>query len=475
MIPLSAGQLAAVVSGTLAGGAVEDILITGSVEFDSRAVTPGGLFVALVGERVDGHDFASAAADTGAVLTLASRAVATPCVIVDDVLVALGALARHISNQLPKLTTIGITGSAGKTSTKDMVAQLLSGYGPTVAAAGSFNNELGLPITVLRADANTRYLVLELGARGLGHITWLTEVAPPQIGVVLKVGQAHVGEFGTLEVTAQAKGELVAALPSDGVAILNADDDRVAAMRSRTDASVLTFGRNTADVRADNIAMDTYGRARFDLVTDAGSAAVHLQFVGSHQVSNALASAAVGVAVGMDIAAIADGLSTAQALAPGRMQVTNRRDGIAVIDDAYNGNPDSMRAALDAIRDYPTTGARWAVLGFMSELGDTEQVAHEEIGAYAADAVDRLVVVGERASGFAIGFRRAQAASDTDATVHLVTDVRAAAELVSAAWRPGDTVVIKASHAAGLQETARLLIAAPPADGVPPSDIATTT
>src|SRR6185369_448066 len=273
MIPMTLAEIADAVGGTLVG--TGDPVVTGSVEFDSRKVTPGSLFVAFEGEKVDGHDFAPAAVAAGAVGVLGTREVDAPTILVGDPLAAMGALARALVDRLPQLHVIGITGSSGKTSTKDLIAQLLRRLGPAVAPPGSFNNELGLPHTVLQADQDTRFLVLEMGARGIGHLTYLCGIAPPDTGVVVNVGVAHIGEFGSVENIAIAKGELVEALPRDGVAVLNGDDERVRAMVSRTRALVVLAGE-AADctVRADAVTLDERGRASFQLVTPEGAVAV---------------------------------------------------------------------------------------------------------------------------------------------------------------------------------------------------------
>ena len=240
MITLTLAEAAAALGGELRD-ADPQAVITGAVVADSRLVAPGGLFLALPGERADGHDFAEAAHAAGAVALVVARDVAGPRIVVPDVLAATGRLARAVIDRLPGLQVIAITGSAGKTGTKDLLGDLLEPSAPTIAPVGSFNNELGLPLTVLRADEQTRFLVLEMGARGLGHIAYLTEIAPPSIGVVLKVGTAHIGEFGGQQAIAEAKGELVEALPADGLAVLNADDPRVAAMAGHTAARVVTY------------------------------------------------------------------------------------------------------------------------------------------------------------------------------------------------------------------------------------------
>jgi UDP-N-acetylmuramoyl-tripeptide--D-alanyl-D-alanine ligase len=267
VIAMSLGAVAAIVGGAL-HDADPSTVVTGTVEYDSRAVGPGGLFLALPGEHVDGNDYAGVAIEQGAVAVLATRAIDGPRIEVADGIAALTALAAAVARKLPA-TVIGVTGSSGKTSTKDLLAHVLALGGPTIAPAGSMNNELGHPYTVLQADGDTRFLVLEMGARGIGHVRHLTEIAPPRIGVVLNVGTAHLGEFGTRAAIAQAKGELVEALPPDGVAVLNADDPLVAAMRSRTAARVVTFGETvTADVRAGDVRLDELGRPAFTVRAD---------------------------------------------------------------------------------------------------------------------------------------------------------------------------------------------------------------
>src|SRR5579859_2997514 len=329
MIPMTLGEIASGCDGVVAGG-VASVVVDGSFVIDSRAAGPGDVFVAVVGARVDGHSYAPAAFARGAVAVLGTRAVpGGPCVVVPDVVAALGALARLVLSKLPSVTIAGITGSSGKTSTKDLAFQLVSRLGPCVAPAGSFNTEYGLPLTILRCSLETRYLVLEMSARGIGHIAYLCGIAPPQVGAVLNVGHAHAGEFGSIEAVAIAKGELVEALPESGVAVLNADDPRVLAMAARTKARVVTFavaspslspGSGVADVRAEDVRLDSLGRALFTLVTPEGSVAVTLRVHGAHQVPNALAAAALARALGLPLAQIAAGLSAAEARSRWRME-----------------------------------------------------------------------------------------------------------------------------------------------------------
>ena len=460
MIALTLGELAGIVGGELAPGTDSAATVGAPAFIDSRKTVPGGLFAAFDGAHADGHAFAAAAIEAGAAAMLGSRDAGVPAVIVPDVQAALGTLAREVLRRLPELTVIGLTGSSGKTSTKDLLGQVLATHAPTVATEGSLNNEIGLPLTVLRVDEDTRYLVLEIGARGVGHIKQLCELAPPTVGLVLNVGTAHVGEFGSKELTAQAKGELVEALPRDGLAVLNADDPYVIAMAERTQAPVLAFGdRPSARVHGTGVLIDEQGRANFTLAADGVEAKVALRLVGEHQVANAVAAAAVCVGVGMTVPKIAAGLSAAEPLSGGRMSVEHRADGVIVIDDAYNANPESMRAGLKALatlaRSRPEARS-WAVLGQMAELGERSAEEHDAIGRLTVRLrVDRLLAVGPEArmihagaSHEGSGGQESQAVADPDEAIAVLR-----AEL-----RPGDVVLVKASNSVGLRRVARALL-----------------
>ncbi|HTQ91064.1 MAG TPA: UDP-N-acetylmuramoyl-tripeptide--D-alanyl-D-alanine ligase [Streptosporangiaceae bacterium] len=470
MIPLPLARIAQITGGQLRHGDPAAV-VSGEVVIDSRRAGPGGLFAAVAGERSDGHDFAAAAVAAGATAVLATRPVPVPSVIVADVPAALAALARAVVDALPAVRIAGITGSSGKTSTKDLAAQLTERLGPVIAPAGSFNNEFGHPLTVLRADASTRYLVLELSARGLGHIAYLCGIAPPRFGVVLNVGHAHAGEFGGLDQVARAKGELPEALPADGAAILNADDPRVLAMAARTRARVVTFscvpgspGMSSALLRAADIRLDDLGRPSFTLLTPEGSAPVTLRLHGAHNVPNALAAAALARELGLGLDDIADGLGAAVARSRWRMEVRQRGDGVTVINDAYNANPESVRAALDALahlaRSQLAQGGRgFAVLGHMAELGDTSRSSHEDIGEYAARVSDSrlagLIAVGEEAAPLLAGARRVQS---WPGEALAAADGAAALELLANRLKPTDVVLVKASRAAHLEGVAAALL-----------------
>jgi len=456
MIALSVTQIAEIVGATADRVTDPGALVTGPVVIDSRKAGPGALFAALPGSRADGHDFARAAMASGATVVLAARPVGLPALIVPDVAAALGALAAAVVRRVPGLAIAAITGSAGKTTTKDLAAQLAESLGPTVAPQDSYNNEIGHPLTVLRVTGQTKYLVAEMSARGPGHIAALCEISPPRVGAVLCVGHAHAGEFGSIDDVALAKAELPAALPADGVAVLNADDARTATMARRTAARVVTFGRSPrADVRAAGVAVDQAGRPVFTLCTEAGSAPVRLRLHGEHNVSNALAAAAVAGEFGMDLAAVAAGLSAATARSRWRMEVTRRPDGVTVINDAYNANPEALAAALSALAGMAGRGRAFAILGHMTELGAQAEELHEQAGQQAARAgLAGLIVVGEQAAPMLAG---AKADPSWRGELLQVPDAQTAVAAVGRLVRPGDVVLVKASRAANLQRVALAL------------------
>ena len=451
MVPLSATAL----RGALGARGGPDGDFTGEVRIDSRAVQPGDLFVALPGEQVDGHDYVERALQAGAFACVVQRD--TPGqYVVPDSLVALQDLARTVFAQ-DQPRTFGITASSGKTSTKDLLAHVLRGFGETLAPVGNFNNEIGLPLTATQRTPTTRYAALEYGARGPGHIAFLCGIARPDVAVVLNVGSAHLGEFGSAEAIAQAKGELVEAAAAR--AVLNADDPRVLAMRSRTDRPVRTFGLSSgADVRATDVRLDDLGRASFRVEGEP----VQLQLTGEHHVSNALAVVAATLGdVSDDLPRLAAALGEARPASRWRMEVTERADGVTVVNDAYNANPESMRAALKtlAVMSAGKTRRTWAVLGAMGELGPDERAAHMDLGRFVVRLdVSRLVVIGELAGGIHAG--AVLEGSWGEESVH-VDDVDAAVALLRAELAPGDVVLVKASRSAGLERVAAALVEDP--------------
>jgi UDP-N-acetylmuramoyl-tripeptide--D-alanyl-D-alanine ligase len=454
-------------TGATQAGPAPDVVVTG-VTADSRTAAPGVLFVALAGERTDGHDHAGAAVAAGAVAVLSARPVQDlPCLVVPDPLEALQALAAAtFAVEQPR--TVGITGSSGKTSTKDLLATVLRGLlgdQPVLAPQGSFNNELGLPLTLLRRTAATRAAVLEYSARGVGHIAFLCGLARPHVAVELNVGTAHLGEFGSPEGIARAKGELVEAVTGpDPLVVLNADDRRVMGMQERAPAGarVVTFGTGpAADVRTDGVELDDDGRPRFRLVTRHGDAPVQLRLRGEHSASNAAAVAAVVLEGGFceDVGRVAGLLGRAEPASRWRMEVHERADGVTVVNDAYNANPDSMRAALKtlAVLSRGKTRRTWAVLGHMAELGEAERDAHLDLGRYVVRLdLSRLVVVGERAGPIHAG--AVLEGSWGEESVH-VEDADHALALLREQVRPGDVVLVKASRSAGLERVADALLA----------------
>ncbi len=487
MIDLTLAEVAEAVGGRLTDVADPAVVVHGAVVVDSRVVEAGGLFVAVPGDRVDGHGFTAAAISAGAVAALVAHPTGVPAIVVPDTVAALGRLARVVLDRAQQrdrsgLRVVAVTGSSGKTSTKDLLAAVLErhdrddGRGrhdrdATIAAPGSYNNEIGLPLTVLRVTDRTCHLLLEMGARRAGHIAALCAIAPPAVGIVLNVGSAHAGEFGGREATAGAKGELVEALPADGLAVLNADDPLVREMAARTAARVAMVGTGVdADVRAVDVDLDGRGRPRFTLCTQAGRAPVALQLYGEHQVGNALAVAAAALELGIPLAEVAAALSEATPRSRWRMEVRERADGVTVVNDAYNANPESVRAALRTLAAMAAGRRSWAVLGEMLELGPDSPAEHDAIGRLAVRlGVSRLVAVGAGARpvhlGASLEGSRDLAAGWSGESV-AVPDTGAALDLLDREVRPGDVVLVKASRAAGLERVAEALLAA--ADDVAP-------
>ncbi|AIX99709.1 UDP-N-acetylmuramoyl-tripeptide-D-alanyl-D-alanine ligase [Arthrobacter sp. PAMC 25486] len=472
MIDFSAAQIAELTNGTLSAGTDPATRINmATIATDSRELVPGGMYVAKAGENADGHDFLAAAFGSGAVLALAEREVAMddagtpfPAVIVADAVLAMGTLAAAVVARIREhsvLDVIGITGSAGKTTTKDLLAGILSAAGETVAPVGSYNGEVGVPLTVFRAVESTRYLIIEMGATKMGQISYLSNIVHPDLGVVLCVGSAHAGEFGSIDNIAQAKGELVAALAPNGRALLNYDDARVRAMAARSSAPVTFFssadaaeGAAPADaVQARKVRTNEDGQPEFELTFPGvdGAFQVSSKLLGLHHVTNLLAAASAAHALGMAPEAIAASLNSQTATSRHRMERTDRSDGVSIINDAYNANPESMRAALRTLAELGGSGARrtWAVLGEMLELGDDSVLEHDAVGRVAVRLnISRLLVVGTGARAMHVG---AVMEGSWGNESMFLPDADAAEEILRAELAPGDIVLFKSSNGAGLR------------------------
>ncbi len=450
---LTAAEIAAATGGEVVAGPPDREATSYSI--DSRVLEPGGCFVALVAAR-DGHTYVPDAWARRAAVAVVTRTVASPppdaaVVRVDDGLVALGALGAAARARLPDARVIGITGSAGKTTTKDLTTAAMATR-RVHASPASFNNEAGVPLTLLGAAADTEVVVTEMGARFAGNITALTDIARPDLGIITHVGLAHAGPLGGADGVAQVKGELLEALPATGLAILNADCPHVAALAARTDARVVLVGTSpTADVRITELILDDELRPHFALSTPWGSARVRLGLHGGHHATNAAmaATAAAELGVPLDVAAAGLAHTTSAAL---RMELTRTPAGLTIIDDAYNSSPTSAAAAVHALGQLAVTGRRIAVLGEMLELGSHAAESHTQLGRLTGPAgVDLVVAVGPGAASIATGAR------DVGVPVVTVADPCAAVTVVADTVRAGDAVLVKASRAVGLEYVAAAL------------------
>lgn len=459
MIRLTLSEIADRLAGSLhpAGtDATPGTVVEGTVETDSREIVPGGVFVAKRGDDTDGHLFVGAAVERGAALAIVEHPVDERIaqIVVEDAVTALGELARFVverARDAGDLTVIGITGSNGKTTTKNMLATILAAEGETVAPIRSFNNAVGAPTTMLRATPSTRYLIVEMGASGIGDIARLVAIARPDIGVVLKVGLAHAGGFGGIESTLQAKTEMVSDLAGDAVAVLNSDDPRVASMADKTNARVLRFGQEApADIRATDIVGSRTGTTFTAHVPGEEPVAISLRVLGEHHVSNALAAISVAHVLGVPLVRSAAALETLTRAERWRMEVLGGRDDVTIINDAYNASPDSMSAAIKTLAQIAEPGKRTiAVLGAMSELGEYSGDEHDRIGLQLVRLnISRLVVVGPEARRMHIS---AINEGSWDGESVYFGDMDAAYDYLAAELAPGDTVLVKSSNSAKLR------------------------
>jgi len=445
MIQMSIAEMAQIMEGR-ANGDVE-LSNQAQFHFDSREVKAGDIFLALKGERADGHDYVADAISRGAVLSIVSRAVSIPHILVGDVLVAIAKLASYVRGELKGLKVIGITGSQGKTTTKDLLFSILSNEGETIASLASFNNELGVPLTLLRCTDKSKYCILEMGARKSGDIAALTSLANPDVGAVLKVGNAHLGQFGSQEMIAKTKGELIAGLKSGAVAVLGTYDSFTPEMASAKGVMRVTFGDSAkCDIRAADIEARG-GFAHFDLVIGSERHAVELQILGLHQISNALAAAAIASSLGVSVNRIASALSNHAPLSKWRMEL-DEANGLTLINDSYNANPESMEAALKVLSllAQEKGGRAWAFLGLMHELGEASDQMHEEIGVIAQNlGIDYLAAINSKSYLKQI--------NPSIVTVRHFDNWQESLSLFSE-FNPGDVILVKASRAEGLEELA---------------------
>ena len=454
MINLTLNQIAQIVDGTVINTDGAQITNAHPV-INSNHATNKTFFAAFSGSNVDGHDYIDAAISNGAQFALVTKDCSAPAVKVADVAEALSKLAIHVRNQLQSMTVIGITGSQGKTTTKDLLRHILSVSGETIAPEESLNNELGVPLLILRCSESTKYCIVEMGARHLGDISYLAKIAQPHIGVVLTVGKAHVGEFGSREIIAQAKSELITSLTNGGTAILGTYDEFTPNMVVPEGVTKVLFGdKQQCAIRAADIEVRE-GRAHFDLVTPDGRAAVSLQLLGMHQIANALAAAAVATSLNIPIETISAALSTAENASKWRMEISQVGE-VTVINDSYNSNPESAAAALRTLSliSQESGGVSWAMLGKMQELGESSTNEHAAIGRLCTEiGIDNLVVVGTKDYLADLTSKNDGGATE----VHYFESKIEALSIVEHI-SPGDVVLLKASRSEEFNLLADLII-----------------
>ena len=454
MINLRLGDLAQILNGTLVGDPSAEV--SGTVETDSKLIGAGSLFFARPGEVTDGHNFVGDALARGAIAAVVQRQLPETInqIVVENSEEALGVLASWLAGELKskgKLKVVGITGSNGKTTTKNMLREILSQVGPTIAPIESFNNRVGAPISILRADEKTEFLVVEMGAEGIGSIEYLAKMANPDIGIILKVGLAHVGEFGGIDVTAKIKSELASSLHPGAKVVLNVDDSYVRDMQQVTKAEVSWFGTSAeASYRASNVTTMVDGTSYTMHWPDGDEQTIRLNILGDVHIMNALAASCAAHLLGVSKQIIAEALGSMQLAERWRMQRVVRADGVTVINDAYNASPDSMKAALQTLAQLGRFGSRTiAVLGHMAELGDMSVSEHDGIGRLVVRLnIDQLVVVGEQAKVIHMG---ASQEGSWDGESKFFPSIDEALEYLRGILSQGDTVLVKSSKSANLR------------------------
>lgn len=466
MIKLTLNEIAQAVNGNVEN-LYSNILVNGNVEIDSRKVKSGDLFIALNGHKVNGADFAQQAINNGAVGVICEKLIPNlPCIVVNEgkvnakdenqsAVIALSKLAKFVLEKLPNIKKIALTGSTGKTTTKDLISDLAELLGPTVAPEGSFNNEIGLPITILKCDENTKVLVSEMGARRVGNIRQLCEIVQPDISLILNIGTAHIEIFGSKENILKAKSEIISSLESNKLAILNKDDESFEKLKTLTNADILTFGTKDADVFATNIKIDNEGFATYTLNYKDQKAEIKLNLVGLHQVSNSLAAAACLISLGINVEKIAQKISNSFPKSKLRMQVEKSNTGIEVINDTYNANPESVIAALETLKTKSQNRNTWAILGEMRELGTESKIYHELVAQKIIDLdINNTLVIGPGAKyiyDYLMLNKYRGSATYSD-------NIFEAIKVCKVLLQNKDLVLVKASRSIGLERVAQVII-----------------
>jgi UDP-N-acetylmuramoyl-tripeptide--D-alanyl-D-alanine ligase len=442
-----------------------NLKVTGKVVIDSRKVSQGDLFVAINGEKVDGHDFCNDAIKKGAVAVVSARElVGIPTLLVKEgniasknvdqpTVIALGKLATCLLTKLPNIFKIAVTGSSGKTTTKDLLLDLGNLIGPTVAPVGSYNNEIGMPQTILECDEKTRVLILEMGAREVGNIKKLCEIAKPDTSILLNIGSAHIEIFGSKELILKTKSEIIECLNSDDVAVLNHEDETFSKQKAK--AKIVSFGLSGADVSAKNVVLNEKAQASYELEFEGKVSQVNLKLVGAHQVSNSLAAAAVFIKKGLDIDLVAKTLSNSIPKSKWRMQVEVSSKNITVINDSYNANPESMKAGIRTLKQVGTNKKTFAILGEMLELGADSQQLHEEVAALIQKLdIKKTLIVGNGAKTVSDFLSK----NTYQGRLEFCKDIDSAISKTKEMVEINDVVLVKASRAIGLERVANALM-----------------
>lgn len=466
MIKLTLKEIAQAVNGNVENS-YSNISVNGNVEIDSRKVKTGDLFIALNGHKVNGADFAQQAINNGAVGVICEKLIPNlPCIVVNEgkvnakdenqsAVIALSKLAKFVLEKLPNIKKIALTGSTGKTTTKDLISDLAELLGPTVAPEGSFNNEIGLPITILKCDENTKVLVSEMGARRIGNIRQLCEIVQPDISLILNIGTAHIEIFGSKENILKAKSEIISSLESNKLAILNKDDESFEKLKTLTKADILTFGTKDADVFATNIKIDNEGFATYTLNYKDQKVEIKLNLVGLHQVSNSLAAAACLISLGINVEKIAQKISNSFPKSKLRMQVEKSNTGIEVINDTYNANPESVIAALETLKTKSQNRNTWAILGEMRELGTESKIYHELVAQKIIDLdINNTLVIGPGAK-YIYDYLML---NNYRGSATYSNNIFEAIKVCKVLLQNKDLVLVKASRSIGLERVAQVII-----------------